>query len=186
MIKTKYEIACNTPSDINEHLPILKKFSSRVDHITEMGVRDVVSTWAFLIGTPKKLVGIDINRSPNIDLVEIYSKRANIDFEFIQGSTLDIEIEETDFLFIDTYHHYEQLKRELDKHAGKVRKYIGFHDTTLFEHTSEFLDFLDIDFPIEPDKGLWDAIIEFLSEHDEWVIKERLTNNNGLTILERV
>jgi len=35
-------------------------------------------------------------------------------------------------------------------------------------------------------KGLWPAVEEFINEHPEWKIKERFTNNNGLTILERV
>ena len=34
--------------------------------------------------------------------------------------------------------------------------------------------------------GLWPAIEEFLAEHSEWEIEQRVTNNNGLTILVRV
>ena len=33
--------------------------------------------------------------------------------------------------------------------------------------------------------GLWKAVEEFLTENDNWIIKERYTNNNGLTILEK-
>ena len=35
-------------------------------------------------------------------------------------------------------------------------------------------------------QGLWKAIEEFLSENEEWVILERYTNNNGLTILKNI
>ena len=35
-------------------------------------------------------------------------------------------------------------------------------------------------------KGLWPAISEFLEANQDWKLKERYTNNNGLTILERV
>jgi hypothetical protein len=35
-------------------------------------------------------------------------------------------------------------------------------------------------------KGLWPAVEEFLIDHPEWRLKERFTNNNGLTVLERV
>jgi hypothetical protein len=35
-------------------------------------------------------------------------------------------------------------------------------------------------------KGLWPAILEFLDNHPEWILKERFTNCYGLTILERV
>jgi hypothetical protein len=35
----------------------------------------------------------------------------------------------------------------------------------------------------EINKGLWPAIVEFLQNNNEWQLKERFTNNNGLTIL---
>jgi hypothetical protein len=34
--------------------------------------------------------------------------------------------------------------------------------------------------------GLKRAIDEFLSESPEWVLTEKFTNNNGLTILEKI
>ena len=33
--------------------------------------------------------------------------------------------------------------------------------------------------------GLWPAIEEFLVSNPEWILKERFTNNNGLTVLEK-
>ena len=42
-------------------------------------------------------------------------------------------------------------------------------------------------FPVDEIKrGLWPAVLEFLSKHPEWVLEARYTNNNGLTILRRV
>ncbi len=41
-------------------------------------------------------------------------------------------------------------------------------------------------FPVEEiRKGLWPAIVEFVENNPEWYIKERFTNNNGLTILAK-
>lgn len=34
--------------------------------------------------------------------------------------------------------------------------------------------------------GLWPTVQPFLIRHHEWKLKQRFTNNNGLTILERV
>ena len=34
-------------------------------------------------------------------------------------------------------------------------------------------------------KGLWPAVLEFLHNNQEWYLKERFINNNGLTILAR-
>ena len=42
-----------------------------------------------------------------------------------------IDVGPTDLLFVDTWHVYAQLKRELDTHGHHVRKYIVLHDTTL-------------------------------------------------------
>jgi hypothetical protein len=50
----------STPSDINEHLPTLLRYAQECDHITEMGVRWVVSTYAFVVASPKKIISIAI------------------------------------------------------------------------------------------------------------------------------
>ena len=55
-----FEEKKNIISDINEHLETFKKYSEECDTIIEMGVRGIVSTWAFMIGKPKKMISIDI------------------------------------------------------------------------------------------------------------------------------
>lgn len=180
-LKEKYENLCNSPSDINEHLPTLKRYTEECDHVTEMGVRWVVSTFAFLMGQPKKLVSIDIATPESfggvsVDAITSVAQENGTAFEFILGDTREVEIEETDLLFIDTRHDYDQLRDELARHGEKVRKYIAFHDTTLFEWSGETAGC----------EGLWPAIEEFLAMNEHWVIHERFTNNNGLTVLKRV
>jgi len=166
----------NTPSDINEHLPTLKLYASKCDHITEMGVRYIVSTYALLMGKPKKLISYDIMDCHWLPIKEMVKEDTN--FEFKIGNTLNIEIEPTDFLFIDTLHNYNQLKGELSLHADKVKKYIGFHDTTTFAIHGE-------SYEGKSETGLWFAIEEFLATNTQWKIHEKYTNNNGLTILKR-
>ena len=174
-----YNQKCQIKSDINEHLPTLKKYAEECEHVTEMGVRWVVSTFAFMMGKPKKLISIDLDPVEKHgikteDLVEL-ANSVNVDFTFIVGDTTEIEIEETDFLFIDTLHTYGQLKKELELHANKSKKYIGFHDTTTFAQVGEYQEV-----------GLWPAIEEFLIANENWVIAEKFENNNGLTILKRI
>ena len=174
-------------SDINEHMPTLKKYAEMSDTIMEMGVREVVSTWAFLSGKPKKMISLDLYRSDNMDIVESVSKNEGLDFEFIVSDSLKIDIEEVDLLFIDTFHHYEQLRQELAKHHTKAKKWIIMHDTTLYAHNSEGFgstNSLSV-FSEDCGKGLWDAVEEFLEDNKQWFVKERFTNNNGLTVLER-
>jgi hypothetical protein len=172
-----YEEKCSIPSDINEHLPTLKKYAEECEHVTEMGVRWVVSTYALLMGKPKKMISYDIN-PVNWEWIKDLVKE-HTDFEFKVGDTTKIEIEETDLLFIDTWHVYDQLKIELEIHSNKAKKYIIMHDTTLFEYIGETIEGELVY------QGLWPAIEEFLEDNNEWQLLERYENNNGLTILKR-
>ena len=180
-----------TPSDINEHIPTLIEYASECEHITEMGVRAITSTWAFLGAAPKKLISYDIENpskwGADINMVYEVAKQYGLNYEFRKENVLKIDIEETDLLFLDTWHAYNQLKAELEKHSSKARKYIIMHDTTSYEFrdeplTSENAWEGELDFG----KGLWAAITEFLDSNNEWVLHKRYTNNNGLTILKRV
>jgi hypothetical protein len=117
-----------------------------------------------------------------------------IDYQFINN--LNLELSETyDLTFIDTWHVYGQLKRELAKFAPITNKYIIMHDTTVDEWYGETVR-LNLDghrqsiesgFTLdEIHKGLWPAIEEFLKDNPNWVIHERFAHNNGLTILRRI
>ena len=189
IINDTYNELCNKPSDIHEHLPTLKALTEGCEHVTEMGVRWIISTYAFLAGKPKSLVSIDIQHPQtwNADLsrVETLAKENNIDFKFILSSTLEVDIDPTDLLFIDTWHAYKQLKAELNLHHTKVKKYIVLHDTTNFEYTDESSYEIWGDEWKGEGKGIWPAVLEFLEEHPEWEIQKRYVNNNGLTILIR-
>ena len=174
-----YNLKCSSNSDINEHLPTLKRYAEECDHVTEMGVRWVVSTYAFMMGRPKQMISYDIVAVENHGIEREYlkdlAKEVDVDYQFIVADTRDLVIDETDLLFIDTWHVYEQLKVELELHGNKARKYLIFHDTTTFETKGEGDGYV----------GLWPAIEEFLETNPHWVIHERFTNNNGLTILKR-
>lgn len=191
-ILEKYEQLSEIPSDINEHLVTLKKYAEECDTIVEMGVRSIVSTWAFLAGNPKKLTSLDLYNPTKFggNLQEVYDAAGltNIDFSFIECDSLTYEMEPCDLLFIDTWHCYLQLKKELTRHHSKVNKYIILHDTVSYANVDEksademgILNDIETNLP----KGLWSAVEEFLYENKNWVIWEKKPNNNGLTILKR-
>lgn len=185
-----YEVALNTYSNIYDHLPTLKKYSEECDHITEMGVDKVVSTYGFLMGKPKIMVSYDINPIENFgidrnDLRELVKKNGT-DFTFIVADTTKIKINETDLLFIDTEHNYLQLKKELELHADKVKKYLIFHDTVTYGYSDSNYYNYDIDLGVSEKRGLMPAIEEFLNENTSWVIHERFENCNGLLILKKI
>lgn len=188
-LEKAYERKCFEISDINEHLPILKVLSSKCSHVTEMGVRGIVSTYAFLSGLPKKMISYDINHCEGIEEVERLASEESIDFEFRISDVLKIEIEPTDLLFIDTLHTYTQLSQELRLHSGKVKKYIVLHDTTTYAFNPEPSDWQTqniMENYVFGDKGLWPAVEEFLNENPEWMLLDKRDNNNGLTVLKKI
>ena len=180
------------PSDINEHFPAIIKYGSECDHITEMGVRGIYSTWAWLACNPKNgLYSYDLHNPSkwggDLQSVIDTAKAYNIKFQFTEADVTQIEIKPTDLLFIDTWHCYDQLKLELSLHSDKVKKYICFHDTTTYAHRNEPLT-SDHNWEenVTEGKGIWDAVAEFLEDHKEtWELIERFENNNGFTIIKR-
>jgi len=200
MIANHFKQLCSTPSDINEHLPTLAKYAQQAEIILEAGVRSVVSTWAFMHGLTnnnsdtKIIYSVDLQWAP-IHAAMQAAQQADIQLSFTQRDILKYTLaQQVDITFIDTLHCYGQLKRELAKFAPLTNKYIIMHDTTVDEFTGEPIR---CNFNIEQMKrdtgfddqeltlGLWPAVEEFLQNNPDWELKERFTNNNGLTILAR-
>jgi hypothetical protein len=199
-LKNLYEKACaEYRSDIFMHLPVLYEYAKGCDHVTEMGARGGNSTRAFLYANPKKFISYDYQyTSPEPHLVsEIQSligifnkaKEEGVDCECVGADVLKIEIQETDLLFIDTWHCYSQLKKELELHSSKVRKYIAFHDTFTYGQQGEGYPKLDVNHPnrdlMNGDGGIRRAIDEFLEENSDWSICYETEENNGLIIIEK-
>lgn len=173
-----YHRVCHERSDIFEHLPTLKAYASECYHITEFGVRTVVSTWAFLAAMPKTMRSYDIKYHPNVAIAENSAKSEGVDFKFIEQDVHSetCVIDETDLLFIDTLHTFDALSLELRKHAQKVRQYIIMHDTVTFGNKDELQ---------EGGKGLIPALEQFLYSDPTWRVHATFSNNNGLTILKK-
>ena len=193
LILKKYIELSKIPSDINEHLGTLKKYTEECDVVVEMGVRKICSTWAFLAGMPKKLISLDLYNPDHFggNLQEVYDAAllGEIDFTFIEQDSLTYNIDSCDLLFLDTWHDFLQLKKELNRHHSNVKKYIIFHDTVSYMNVDEKshdemgkLNDVETNLP----KGLWTAIEEFLYNNKDWIIWEKKPNNNGLTVLKRI
>ncbi len=199
-LEFKYKVLKTKKSDIYEHLETLSVYGEKSRTIFETGVRGVVSSWAFLYGlnksnqSSKKIFLNDINECDISEINEI-AEKINIKLSFEWKDNLDLQISEKfDLVFIDTWHVYGQLKRELIKFSPIALKYIILHDTTLDGELGESIRFnmdtkqqsIDTGFPIEEiEKGLWPAVEEFLENNNDWILKKRFTNCNGLTILEK-
>lgn len=180
-IERRYLAACARPSDINEHLPLLRSLAEQCEHVTEFGLRWASgSTIAFIAAQPQVFVSWDI--SPRFvisqavaDLV-VDAEGSRTRFEPRVGSTLDVTIELTDLLFIDTYHVARQLQAELARHGERARRFLAFHDTATFGLVGE-----DGSTP-----GLRTAIRDFQQNHFPlWRVHTDTDACNGLIVLER-
>ena len=196
-----YHQKCGTVSDIFEHMPTLHGLAKQCKHITELGVRAAVSSYAFGYGlvdtSGSKLIMVDLEDSTGIQTFLHRAKKQGLQTVFYQANDLECPQEETDLLFIDTWHIYGQLKRELARWNSFVRKWIVLHDTTVDAELGESVRggasleeiqemSLKTGIPCEEiTKGLWPAVEEFLAAHPEWCLEKRFLNNNGLTILRR-
>lgn len=197
ILMKEYRTFAITKSEINEHLPTLYTLAKECDSIAEFGVCHGKSTRA-LLASGTKLRSYDVWIEPKVLELFKYSKSIGNDVEYIQKNSVHTEIEECDMLFIDSWHNYYQLRKELKLHANKAKKYIVFHDTVScgsvgedwkswgngsriqYEQLCKDLDTDELD-----TTGINSAIFEFLSEHPEWKVKIHYKNNNGLTVIER-
>jgi hypothetical protein len=145
----------------------------------------------------RSLLSVDLYTDPYQQRVrETVQPAADlVQYEFVQCNDLSIDIPlATDLLFIDTWHVYAQLKRELAMHHRNVRRWIVLHDTSIDAVLGESIrcgmdtaqqalatGFAESDIC----RGLWPAVEEFLADHNEWMLEERHTDQCGLTILRR-
>lgn len=196
-LEEKFLNACSIKSDINEHVPIFYKYALECDSVVEIGVRSIVSSWGFLHGLKKgsKYIGIDLNNPGELHLMKELAEKNEINFKFIAKNDMLIDPEEigkTDILFIDSLHTYAHLTYELEKFHHLSEKYLMFHDssppwenvddTEYHGNFSEYPESID-----KTKRGIWPAISDFLERHgDIWKLKQRLTNNHGLVILEKI
>lgn len=178
-----YEQACRTPSDINEHLPILYDYTLLSKCVTEIGLGTTANAvYAFLEGC-KNVTSIDINPMPEVvKEVKQYADIVGSNWTFLCKDSRTEPIKETDFLFIDGEHSYNAVKRELEIHSPFVKKYIGFHDVVSYASRNENPKETGFQF-IE---GIVPAIFEFLSKTSKWEVHYYSPYCNGLLILKRI
>ena len=202
-IQRQFAALAAAPSDINEHLPVLRAYARECVVAAEMGVRDVVSTWALLCGlaeaggADRALWCVDVVPPPNDRFAAVAdaARAVGVRVTFLEhdSATLDLPTD-VDLLFVDTWHVYGHLRRELARHAPRVRRYILLHDTVVDRYVGESVrrgqdvaaQHRATGYPVaEIRRGLWPAVEEFLRANADWELWEQRPNNNGLTVLRR-
>lgn len=181
-LDAEYEACRARPtSDISLHMPLLRELAAQCAHVTEFGVRGADgSTVALLAGQPETMVSWDCAPAHIVNqrVHSLLGARGRTLWYPRVGDSLSCFIEETDLLFIDTYHSGKQLFAELNRHGWQVRKWIVCHDTFTFGWRGED--------GREP--GLLYALREF-QQHVAfpiWQLKVKDEQQNGLVVLERV
>lgn len=193
-----YEQHASTPSDINEHVPVLRKLAKECSSVVEIGIRSMVSTWGIILGLSENsgkdrfYLGLDLQKPPleKLYLIKRLSEDNGIAFQFLAANDMQTDIPQTDMLFIDSMHTYCHLTYELNKFAPKVNKYITLHDTSPpwgYKDDAEYSGNYS-EYPAEINRakrGLWPAVEDFLASHPDWKLIERRFNNHGFTILKK-
>ena len=171
-----YVNACNTPSDINEHLPRLVEQVEdlQATKVIELGTRGGVSTIAWLYALARNnghLWSVDIDPRPaGLEVAH---------WTFIQGDDCSPEVftqlpDDVDIVFIDTSHAYRHTVQELALYRWLVRPggRIVLHDTELY---------LPGGVGPQPPFPVKKAVEEFCAaEGLRWTNYE---NNNGLGVI---
>lgn len=160
-----YAEACDTPSDIVNHLPRMVELVHHLDakHVLELGTRTGVSTKAWLYAlqhTGGRLTSVDLDTKPAIGDYDHWT--------FIQGDDCDPAIidllEPADIVFIDTSHHWRHTRQELATYRWMVKPggVIVCHDTEL--PVPEGAPQGDPMYPVKK------AVVEFVTENGfEWI-----------------
>lgn len=132
-LRSRYEEACRTPSDIILHLP---RFVALVDEleateVIELGSRTGVSTtaWLYALEGRGRLTTVDLDIAPDIGMWP--------DWDHIQGDDCHPDVisrlRPADIVFIDTSHAYQHTRTELALYRWLVKPggVICCHDTEL-------------------------------------------------------
>lgn len=161
-------------SDMSAHMPLFTFLARQCQHITEFGCREGTSTVAFLKGLPPegKLISIDLQKYVQHD--DLKKMILPAQWELRYEDILQCEIEETDLLLVDDLHTGEQVRQELQRHGGQVRKWLVFHDTYSQGVISQ-------DRAGEP--GILGAIEEYCQG---WQLVYECWFNHGLRVYERI
>jgi hypothetical protein len=160
------------------HMPTLRKYAEECDTAVEFGVNAGCSTVSILLGTCL-LTSYDVREHRWHRKIK---DAAGDLWDFRLQSSLEGEPQESDMLFVDSLHNYDQVKGELDRHGDFVRKYIIFHDTITF-------GVVGADGDTGRQKpgvtGIMPAIMDWMDERPVWSCARHDTNSHGFMVWER-
>lgn len=169
-VDSVYSYVRNIPRDLNEHMETLRKYADMCTRVTEFSNRHE-SAVALLAARPLKAVIYNTETHATLDaVIKLLGDESNVKYYTSYSGVTDIE--DTDFLFLDTKHTYEQLTSELLRFSKRVKRFIAIHDTQIYSESGE-----------DGGPGLLTAIRKFLKDNQQWSIILHNANQYGLTII---
>ncbi len=170
------------------HMDYLRFLAECSDVAVEFGTRGGQSTVA--LNYAKKTYSYDIQERWH-DRIRVWDKLVYLRGDawvFTIQDSLEADIPECDLLLHDSWHGYDQVKGELERHHAKVRKWIVLHDTESYgEHGQAPYSQGRIGTPPDPNMpGMRKAMDDFMKAHPEWRQTRHVTHSCGMTTLERV
>jgi hypothetical protein len=165
--KTRPGIKWKMVGDMWSRMDYIQETFAGIQTITEFGPYQGCSTAAWINLRPKKFTTVDRGIALDVDLFKRAAEEIGVEFNFIIGSDLEIEIEPCELLFIDTSHVEEHTYLELQRHADKATQYIVFHDI------------------VEPRFGTMPGIRRWWKNNPQWVEKYKDLNECGFLVLQK-
>lgn len=178
--------SCSTVQEVQEcflleykiHGESYTKYLTRIadlllncDSYRELGTNQGASAFVAVATNIKFMDLIDITFEgmiSNKHILETYGHKNNIKINFYETNSLDAKIDyEVDFLFVDSLHRPEHVKKEIEKYEPLTKKFIMFHDTTLYPK-------------------IYSIVLDFLKNNKNWELFEVETEMAGHTIIKRI
>ena len=166
--QTRPNIRWKMVGDMYRRIDYIQSTFNGIKTVTEFGPFEGCSTSAWISLRPEKFVTVDRGITLDVDLYKQAAEEVGVDFEFILGNDIEIDIEPCELLFIDTMHSEDHTFNELQRHADKISKYLVFHDVNPIR--------------FETLKG----INKWWENHPEWHLKYQDFDDCGFLVLERI
>jgi hypothetical protein len=165
--QTRPDIRWKMVGDMYRRMDFIQEKFKGIETITEFGPFQGCSTSAWLMLRPKKFTTVDTGTTLDADLYKKAADEINVEFKFILGSDLEIDIDPCELLFIDTMHSEDHTYNELLRHADKVSKYLVFHD-------------------VNPERfGTLAGIEKWWKDHPEWKLDYQDFDDCGFMVLKK-
>lgn len=153
----------------------IKKYMKECKSYMELGTHQGGTASIAMLSKPNRvfLVDMDMSRYRKFlaPIAQEWCDKNDIELIVKEADSTSIgTINMTDMLVIDSYHHPEHMKKELNLHGNNVRKYIIAHDTSIVNNKAN--------------DSLYQIMKQF-ADANGWEIIERGTTNVGYTVIKK-